>query len=149
MRENTGAPILQDILSQENISLLFELTLQRENPSGFRHGMNMVNQILRLVAIEQAEADAEVRSFLILLLPYFLASFFLYFLFFSLLTYLLAYLLAYLLIYLLMYLLSCYSIFFLFCCWPYLSVVIIASRHSFGDVVTCCANCREESAKVI
>jgi hypothetical protein len=60
MRENTGAPILQDILSHENISLLFDLTLQRENPSGFRHGMNMVNQILRLVAIEQAEADAEV-----------------------------------------------------------------------------------------
>jgi len=59
MRANTGAPILQDITSEENISLLFDLTLQRENPSGFRHGMNMVNQILRLVAIEQAEADAE------------------------------------------------------------------------------------------
>jgi len=57
MRTNTGAPILQDIMNENNINLLFELTLQNENVSGFRHGMNMVNQILRLVAIEQAESD--------------------------------------------------------------------------------------------
>lgn len=62
MRTKTGAPILQDVMNQENINLLFDLTLQTTNPSGFRHGMNMVNQILRLVAIEQAESDNSVSQ---------------------------------------------------------------------------------------
>lgn len=59
MRTTTGSPIYQEIMSLENITLLFDLTLQPTNPSGFRYGMNMVNQILRLVAIEQAEAEAD------------------------------------------------------------------------------------------
>jgi hypothetical protein len=39
---------------------MLEMTFNNDNASSFRHGMNMVNQILRLVAIEQAESNDSV-----------------------------------------------------------------------------------------